>query len=149
VRRLRGSDPWQNGAKFLACWAMVFVGFFSIAATKLPNYVLPAYPALALATGCFLHRWLSSPTSVSRWWPRLSFGSLLAVGIATAIAMPILASGTTHGQPILQRLGISSDLASDILLLGWLGACLAIGGAICLGLAEFGRRPSALGGLMT
>ena len=31
--------------------------FFSAAATKLPNYMLPVYPALAILTARFLVRW--------------------------------------------------------------------------------------------
>lgn len=37
---------------FLICWVVVQVGAFSIAKTKLPSYVTPCYPALALLTSC-------------------------------------------------------------------------------------------------
>lgn len=37
---------------FLLCWVVVQVGAFSIAKTKLPSYVTPCYPALALLTSC-------------------------------------------------------------------------------------------------
>jgi 4-amino-4-deoxy-L-arabinose transferase-like glycosyltransferase len=40
----------RRGLLFLACWLGVFVVFFTLARTKLPNYVLPCYPALALVT---------------------------------------------------------------------------------------------------
>jgi 4-amino-4-deoxy-L-arabinose transferase len=45
-RLLRGRDPLL--ADFLALWALVPPLFFSVPATKLPLYVLPAYPAVAL-----------------------------------------------------------------------------------------------------
>ena len=36
--------------QLLFCWFAVYLLFFSLSATKLPNYVLPLYPAAALAT---------------------------------------------------------------------------------------------------
>src|SRR4029078_1272817 len=43
------AKPWAY--RFLWCWIAVWFVVFSVAATKLPNYVLPTYPALALLTG--------------------------------------------------------------------------------------------------
>jgi 4-amino-4-deoxy-L-arabinose transferase-like glycosyltransferase len=34
--------------RFLYCWVVVYLVFFSLARTKLPNYILPLYPALAV-----------------------------------------------------------------------------------------------------
>ncbi|MBN2289885.1 MAG: glycosyltransferase family 39 protein, partial [Candidatus Glassbacteria bacterium] len=36
------------------CWLGVMLLFFSFSRSKLPNYVLPLYPAAALFSGCFL-----------------------------------------------------------------------------------------------
>ena len=41
------------GTLLVLSWIAVWVGFFSLAGTKLPSYVVPAYPALALVTGSF------------------------------------------------------------------------------------------------
>ena len=41
---------WIAGLLLALVWLGVWVGGFSAAATKLPNYVLPAYPAAALLT---------------------------------------------------------------------------------------------------
>ncbi len=147
VRRCSGREEMQRGAKFLVCWIIVFVGFFSLASTKLPNYVLPAYPALALATACFLDRWLVRPASVHRWWPRLSFGSLLLVGMTTAVAAPLVAYGTVGGRSILERLGVAPELRNDLALIGLLGAILITGGAACILLAELQKRRAAAIGL--
>jgi hypothetical protein len=138
IGRCRGKLPGSDGAKFLCCWILVHVGFFSIAATKLPNYVLPAYPALALATACFLDRWLTRPDAVSHWWPRLAFGSLLAIGVAAIIA-PVVLFRDGNGQKIVERLGIAPELRSDMLSIAWLGALLvaaAVAGLIFLGLRK-------------
>ena len=40
-----------------SCWFGVWFVFWSICKTKLPHYLLPAYPALALLTACFIDRW--------------------------------------------------------------------------------------------
>ena len=39
---------WRTATLFLLCWVGVQVGAFTIAKTKLPSYVTPCYPALAL-----------------------------------------------------------------------------------------------------
>ena len=39
---------------FAICWIAIQVGAFSIAQTKLPSYVAPCYPALAILTANFL-----------------------------------------------------------------------------------------------
>ena len=40
------TDPIR-AHRFLLCWVVVYLVFFSAAATKLPNYILPIYPAMA------------------------------------------------------------------------------------------------------
>lgn len=47
--------PWAY--RLLLCWIGVWFVVFSLAATKLPNYVLPTYPPLAMLTAAFLVRW--------------------------------------------------------------------------------------------
>ncbi|HEY2826262.1 MAG TPA: hypothetical protein VGJ04_01570, partial [Pirellulales bacterium] len=147
VRRCRGAEPWQRGGKFLASWIVVYIAFFSAAATKLPNYVLPAYPALALATACLIDRWLTQPATVHRWWPRLSFGSLALVGCITAISMPFIAKGTIHGWPVMEKLGVSAELADDLMIVTWLGVALAVGGVAALVFSEVRKQGPAMLGL--
>jgi 4-amino-4-deoxy-L-arabinose transferase-like glycosyltransferase len=52
--------------RFLICWAATYVLFFSLAATKLPNYVFPMYPAVAILTARFLVAWRDGTLSVPR-----------------------------------------------------------------------------------
>lgn len=40
--------------RFLFVWAAVILGFFSASSSKLPSYILPMAPALAMLTGVFL-----------------------------------------------------------------------------------------------
>lgn len=91
---------------FLACWVGVYVGVFTIAQTKLPSYVTPCYPALALATGIYLAdaRWLRVPTMV--FWTRGAFATMTLVGVGLAIALPLVAREYLPGLEWLGALGI-------------------------------------------
>jgi 4-amino-4-deoxy-L-arabinose transferase-like glycosyltransferase len=145
VKRASGSLACRKGARFLACWIIVDVGFFSLAGTKLPSYVLPAYPALALAAACFLQRWLTMPASVSRWWPRASFGSLTLVGVLMAGAAYALTHFHYQDKTLLELLEISPGVSEDLSSLIVLGCVLALSGVGCIALAEFQRRRAAAG----
>jgi 4-amino-4-deoxy-L-arabinose transferase-like glycosyltransferase len=109
VRRLMlgvaNSD--RNADTFLACWAGLYIGFFSLASTKLPSYVLPAYPALALITGRFVVEWLQSPALVPRLWFRLAIYTPAVVGVGLIVGLPIMASYLLPGEQWLGALGVS------------------------------------------
>lgn len=60
-------DPAWTAWLFLACWASVWIVFFTLSGTKLPSYVAPAYPALAVLIGAWVDGWLSAPRQVPRW----------------------------------------------------------------------------------
>lgn len=144
VRRCRGAQPWQRGAKFLACWIAVFVGFFSLAGTKLPSYVLPAFPALALATGCFIERWAANSAAVKSKWMRVSFASLVAVGAVTLIAAKTLPTLTFHGRSVLEMLDVTSQVSGDFTIISVLGVMLIAGGVGCWWCFETGRPRAAI-----
>jgi 4-amino-4-deoxy-L-arabinose transferase-like glycosyltransferase len=87
--------------RFLVCWVAVYLVFFSAAATKLPNYVLPVYPALAILTARFLVRWREGELAVPTWVMRVALAGLaltaLAVGgglLVAGGALPVLPSGS-------------------------------------------------------
>lgn len=48
--RREGDSPFQP-QRFLVLWLVVTVGFFSLSSSKLPPYILPVLPALALLGG--------------------------------------------------------------------------------------------------
>jgi 4-amino-4-deoxy-L-arabinose transferase-like glycosyltransferase len=76
-------EPTVRAHRFLLCWFAAYLVFFSIAATKLPNYVLPLYPAIAILVARFLVRWRDGELSVPRWlMPAACAGVVLvAVGV--------------------------------------------------------------------
>jgi 4-amino-4-deoxy-L-arabinose transferase-like glycosyltransferase len=57
---------------FLILWAVLPFCFFSFSSSKLPHYILPVFPPLAILTGRFLNHRVSAPNARSSWlWPAL------------------------------------------------------------------------------
>lgn len=108
---MRDRHPWSFGFVFAGCWIAVYVVLFSFAATKLPSYIAPCYPALALLTGCWLRSWTSGDAPVSRPWMRAALIVWGTVGVTWMILWPWLARSLFPGELGLAMLGA-------ILLLG-------------------------------
>ncbi len=128
VRQLRRGHPRRAGYVLLACWVGLWFVFWSICRTKLPHYLLPAYPALAMLTACFLTGWLSDP---ARAKPRQTRGALITamvVGLGIAVAVPIVARIYIPGEEWL----------------GAVGLIPIVGGAVGLWLLERGRQRAML-----
>jgi 4-amino-4-deoxy-L-arabinose transferase-like glycosyltransferase len=95
LHRTEAAKPvFVNG--LLLLWIVVWVTGFSVAATKLPNYVMPAYPAAALLVAAVA----VEAASRERWphprWLTAGLGWLAFGGIAT-VAVVIVA--TFFGMP--------------------------------------------------
>jgi 4-amino-4-deoxy-L-arabinose transferase-like glycosyltransferase len=98
--------PKQIDGRTLAlCWFGVWLVFWSICKTKLPHYLLPAYPALALLVACFVERWQTDPASLRYWWLRNAWISMVLVGIGMMIAIPIVTNLYMPGEWPLFMLG--------------------------------------------
>ena len=106
VRRIRRHDAWRDGCLLASCWFGVWFVFWSICKTKLPHYLLPAYPALALLTACFIDRWQTDPASVGRWWLRNAWISMILAGVGITIAIPIVAAIYLPGETMLGLMGV-------------------------------------------
>ncbi len=70
--------------RFLICWFAAYLVFFSAAATKLPNYMLPVYPALAILTARFLVRWRTGDLTLPKWVMPAGVAGLAFTAIAVA-----------------------------------------------------------------
>ncbi|MCA9162965.1 MAG: glycosyltransferase family 39 protein [Planctomycetales bacterium] len=127
IRGLRSSKQ-RPQLTFLLCWAGVFIGLFSLASTKLPNYVLPAYPALALLCGAMVDGWLADRRQVSLPWIRVGLTVMIAVGLAIMIGLPLAANWRFDGQTLLDRVRIVRAVQDDAGWLGVLGVPLVLGG---------------------
>ncbi|MFM8891528.1 MAG: ArnT family glycosyltransferase, partial [Planctomycetia bacterium] len=90
ILRDAGDDPRRAPLRLLACWAGVWMAVLSCAGTKLPGYIWPAYPALAMATGLFLADWARGAARFS--WPRSSRAGDVRVesGVVMRLAWCIL-----------------------------------------------------------
>ena len=92
VAGIRGPDA--GGMRLLVAWAAVWIGGFSLSATKLPGYIWPVYPAIAVMTGFFLARWTGHASDAAGAddgrddrWMRLGWVSLMATGVAIAVGL--------------------------------------------------------------
>ena len=145
---------WRAGVVLALCWFGTWFVLWSLVKTKLPHYLLPAYPALALLTARFIDRWLaekkgtgticrngpegaahklylsSSSPFPPPWALRNAWISLILVGLGIVIAMPILAAKYFPGDGSLWRLGL-------------LGLLLVFGGAWCWWKASRGQQEEA------
>lgn len=123
--------------RFLISWIAVYLAFFSLAQTKLPNYAFPVFPPLALLVGRYLVRWSEGRAVAPAWSMRLALGLLAAVGVSAGIGM-LIAGGTllpraTHGRAIV---GLAPWAAIGLIPLA--------GAAMAWVFLRRGRRPQVL-----
>lgn len=145
VAALTLADAWGGfrrpqmavGMRLLAAWAAAWLGCFTLAGTKLPGYVWPAYPALAIATAAFLERWRLDPAVVSARWMHVGWAILAAAGIGIAVGVPAAVATLGPASPLLGLIGIVPCAAAGVAWAaqarGHRGVALAaLGSAGCL-----------------
>lgn len=98
VRAPRADDA-HRGIRFLLAWAAPIFIFFELAPTKLPHYVLPAYPAIALLCGAGLVAMFSG-----RWRTAHPAGVVL-YAVYGAMIVALMAAAATF---------MPGDLATDL-----------------------------------
>ncbi len=118
-----------------AGWVLVL---FSLSEAKLPTYILPAFPALALLIGALVDRRLIEQTSqveLRKWWPsipvhasRMLFVLLaVAVGVSLYRSFPVVAWPVVWGGLVLAVGTLLMLVAHDRLApmgANWLGVSL-------------------------
>ena len=91
-------------------WLGIWVGGFSAAATKLPNYVLPAYPAAAFLVAIVAVDAARRAAAVGGWphprWMATGLGSLVFGGVATAVTVFVAARYGIPGAELAAAVGI-------------------------------------------
>jgi len=115
----------------LLIWAVFIFFFFSYSSSKLPGYILPIYPALALLIGTCLE-------NTSRRSRLLAAGLLVVVGVAAVLAVPKMSTVAMH-TPTERAL---LDHYEPWVLTA--GILLAAGGALALLHARHLRRDHAV-----
>jgi len=84
------ADDTLQAHRFLLCWAGAYLVFFSLAATKLPNYVLAVYPALAIFTARCLEQWRSGAANLPHWVVLTSISVFGCVGLLVIAGFALL-----------------------------------------------------------
>ena len=93
-KRTAGDGVAHHALLLLMAWLAVWVGAFSAAATKLPNYVLPAYPAAAFlvaVVGVDAARRAAAGSWPHPRWMATGLAGLAFGGIATAATICVAA----------------------------------------------------------
>ncbi len=133
ARRAWRSDAEDHTAvRFLLCWVFVFVAFYSLARTKLPNYVLPAYPAVAILLARFLDRWRRGLARPPAWLVQASLAGLALAGVGVALGL-IIAGG------IVDVSSLRGRRLPGLEAWAWLGALLVLGAVVSAWFAYRGR----------
>ena len=107
-RVARGADtaPRRAALGLGLAWLAVWLAGFSLSATKLPNYVLPAYPAAALLVGVLAVDACSRPIWPHPRWLAAGVVSLALGGIATAATVLVAGGYGLAGAEAAATVGI-------------------------------------------
>ncbi len=87
-----GTDE-RSAVQFLLCWMAVYLLFFSASTTKLPNYILPLYPAAALLTGRFLDQWRRGEANTPGWLTAAGLACLALIGVGATLGLMAAGGG--------------------------------------------------------
>jgi 4-amino-4-deoxy-L-arabinose transferase-like glycosyltransferase len=151
VRRQLAENRRQAAAiVFCLTWIVVVVGLFSLAKTKLPSYVTPCYPVLAVLVGHVVQRWTAGNLTISARWLRGSLAALAAAGLAITLGIKLVADRYLPGEAWLAAIGVVlvvggiTALACDL----WLRspaktAAISFGSGLLFSLLLFGLGPAA------
>ncbi|MDB5394977.1 MAG: glycosyl transferase [Rhodospirillales bacterium] len=103
---------WRNrrdrAVIFCLAWIIPSWLVFEAVPTKLPHYVLPLFPAIALLAGTALSDRLAGPAAQRRWWPCSATILWALIGLAMG-AVVIAAAPLGDGRPSIR--GILAALA--------------------------------------
>ncbi|NBO92886.1 MAG: glycosyltransferase family 39 protein [Planctomycetia bacterium] len=131
------SERREPAVMFLVIWALLYLVFFSLARTKLPNYVLPAYPALALLTGRYLERWIAGESLVPAWLERVGLVGLALVGFVVSVGLLVLGG-------LIPLTALRARTIPGVHLWAGLGLVLVAGAGAAAWCLDRGRRDGAM-----
>ena len=105
VSILHGSnlpERWKNLGRFpanhpfewfLLLWVAVVFIFFTLAGTKLPSYIAPAFPALAIWVACYLDQRMDAAWLTTRVENRLTVGLMGGLTVVAAVLILSIPQG--------------------------------------------------------
>jgi len=92
-RHQKTSRVGNDAVTLMLCWVGVQVAIFSIIQTKLPSYVTPCYPALAILMAVGLEAWAQKQIVISGAW----FKATLLIGAVVGFLMAVVIAASTIG----------------------------------------------------
>jgi 4-amino-4-deoxy-L-arabinose transferase-like glycosyltransferase len=126
-------SPERAAVRFLLCWFFVYLSLFSLAGTKLPNYILPLYPAAALLAARSLDQWRRGLIHPPAW---MTGGALVCLALmGVGLTAGLLIAGGAVPVPFA-RIRVLPGLAGW----AWLGAVPVAGAAVVWRLGRGDRR---------
>ncbi len=106
AHRMRRRDGASASCVLAACWIGVYVGLFSLAKTKLPSYITPCYPAVAMLVAQFVCAWMAGRALSARYWPCAALICLAFVATGMIVAIALAAARHLPGEQWLAVLGL-------------------------------------------
>jgi 4-amino-4-deoxy-L-arabinose transferase-like glycosyltransferase len=153
VAQLRRQGPARTCLVLSLSWISVYIGLFSLAQTKLPSYITPCYPAVALLVSVFIRAWCTRTTVVSRRWQAAALVCLAIVSLGMLVAIPILIPRYLPGEmgllglaaiPLLTAAGglwcLRRDRTRPAAVTCAVGACALCGTLFAVGAARVDRH---------
>jgi 4-amino-4-deoxy-L-arabinose transferase-like glycosyltransferase len=141
-------DRGREALRFAACWALTVLAVFSLGGAKLPHYLVPAFPAMALLVGGWLDRWLARE-GTARVGSGVASALLGLTGVAAAALLAIAAimPPALHRR-LAEQFGSWTPGPAPLVML----AALAVGSLGAVVAAFIGRRgavaPLLAGGML-
>lgn len=128
----------QRAARCLLwCWIGVYLVFFSLSATKLPNYILPMVVPTAILTGRFLNGWRTGEVAIRPWAWQVACTGLVLAGI-------LASAGVLIAGAVIERTMFNNRLSPHLSAWAPLGLILILGGVLAGWQARRGQRGRAL-----
>jgi len=114
ARRGAGGKPFQPALLSLVWFAAIFV-FFSMSGSKLPGYIVPVFPALAILAAVALDQ------ISDRSWNR-QINALLVLAVVGLLAAPVVATleRETNPNEVFRAFAVYIGVAFAVLLAGML-----------------------------
>jgi 4-amino-4-deoxy-L-arabinose transferase-like glycosyltransferase len=128
----------RQSVAFLWCWIVFYIAFFSVSRTKLPNYILPVYPAVAVLTARFLDRWRRGEFQPPAWMLHAAPLCLLLLGVGTAAGLLTLGG--------VWSLRVDNRTYSGVEMWAVLGLLPLAGAAVTWWCLRHGRRTGMIAG---
>ncbi|MDG1873571.1 MAG: glycosyltransferase family 39 protein [Mariniblastus sp.] len=101
----------------MLCWIGVQVGVFSLAQTKLPSYVTPCYPALAILAAICLQELAMGRSKIHLGWYYAAFGGLALSGVMISAGLGFASTRFLPDQIWLAGLGVGPFMVGVSLMI--------------------------------